>query len=316
MKLLRLLVLLCLAALSPWGVAESRPNVLFLSIDDLRPDLGCYGHPVVKSPHIDRIAAGGMRFDRAYCQQAVCLPSRASMLSGARPDSTRAYDLKTDFRKALPDIVTLPQLFKNHGYHAEAMGKIYHHGFDDEASWSQPTAHPEASHSVGNRHLHPDWPKIKLSKKGRGPAAEAIEGPDNCLHDGQLTEMALDRLRVLGKRDEPFFLAVGFIRPHLPFNAPKKYWDLYAREEIPLAPNPFRPKDAPSCAFPPGFETNSYAGTPTELPYPDDHARFLRHGYYASISFVDAQVGMLLEELDRLGLRENTIIVVWSDHGW
>ncbi len=296
--------------------ATSQPNVLFIAVDDLRPELGCYGSEVVHSPNIDRLANSGLIFNHAYCQQAVCLPSRASLLTGARPDSTKAWDLSTDFRRALPTIVTLPQLFKEHGYVSRAMGKIYHHGYDDDASWSMPTVFPKASHSVGNRHLHEDWPTIPLSKKGRGPAAEAIDGPDNCLHDGQLAEMAEAALAELNGQEKPFFLAVGFIRPHLPFNAPTKYWDLYDRDKIPLASNPFRPRGAPEFAFPGGNETRSYAGTPSEQHYPDDHARFLRHGYYAAISYVDAQIGRLLDQLDQLGLRDNTIVVLWGDHGW
>jgi choline-sulfatase len=311
------IVLLLSLLLNPLAaIAADKPNVLFIAIDDLRPELGCYGNTLIKSPNIDRLAKSGMVFNRAYCQQAVCLPSRASLLTGARPDSTKAWDLSTDFRKALPDVVTLPQLFKNNGYTSQAMGKIYHHGYDDAASWSVPTKFPEASHGSGNRQVDPDAEKTPLSSKGRGPAAEIVNGPDNSLHDGQLADMAVATLRDLKLKGQPFFLAVGFIRPHLPFNSPKKYWDLYDEKSIPLATNPFPPKDAPPYAIPSGSEVRSYAGAPAERHFPDDYARHLKHGYYAAISFVDAQVGRLLDELEQQGLRENTIVVLWGDHGW
>jgi iduronate 2-sulfatase len=298
------------------AVAADKPNVLFIAVDDLRPELGCYGNTIVKSPHIDRLAKSGVVFSHAYCQQAVCLPSRASLLTGARPDSTKAWDLSTDFRKALPDIVTLPQLFKNSGYVSLAMGKLYHHGYDDAVSWSEPTRFPATGAMSGNQELHPDRPAEQRSAKGRGPAAEAVDGPDNALHDGQLADMAVAALSDLKTKPQPFFLAVGFIRPHLPFNSPKKYWDLYDPQQIPLASNPFFPKDAPPYAIPGGSEVRSYGGAPAERPYPDDYARFLKHGYYAAISYMDAQVGRLLDALDQQGLRENTIVVLWGDHGW
>ena len=298
------------------AVAADKPNVLFIAIDDLRPELGCYGNTIVKSPNIDRLARSGLVFNRAYCQQAVCLPSRASLMTGARPDSTKAWDLSTDFRKALPGVVTLPQLFKNSGYVSLGMGKIYHRGYDDAASWSEPTRFPQTSHSLGNRQLHPSRPAEKLSAKGRGPAAEAVDGPDTSLHDGQLADMAVATIRYLKIKGQPFFLAVGFIRPHLPFNSPQKYWDLYDAKSIPLAENPFSPKGAPGYAIPSGSEVRSYGGAPAERHFPDDYARNLKHGYYAAISYMDAQVGRLLDEPDQQGLRENTIVVLWGDHGW
>jgi arylsulfatase A-like enzyme len=309
-------LLLALLAAPLLATAAEKPNVLFIAVDDLRPELGCYGNPIVKSPNIDRLAKSGMVFNHAYCQQAVCLPTRASLLTGARPDTTKAWDLSTDFRKAMPAVVTLPQLFKNNGYFTEAMGKIYHHGFDDAPSWSVPTAFPKAPHGAGVRRQDPDGPKIALSPKGRGPVIEMVDGPDNSLHDGELGDMAVTALKNLKGKKEPFFLAVGFIKPHLPFNAPKKYFDLYDPAKIPLAPNPFYPKDAPPYAIPPGGELRSYSGVPAGWPIKDDFARKLKHGYYAAVSYVDAQVGRLLDELDQQGLRDNTIIILWGDHGW
>lgn len=294
----------------------ARPNILFIAVDDLRPELGCYGVAEIKTPNIDGLAARGMVFERAYCQQAVCLPSRTSLLTGARPGTTKAWDLSTHFRKTIPTVVTLPQHFKDHGYHTQGMGKIYHSGFDDELSWSVPFRNPKAPHGAGARKQNPDGPKVALSSKGRGPVIEEVDGADNTLHDGELGDMAIQALIDLKSQEKPFFLAVGFIKPHLPFNAPKKYWDLYDPMKIPLAANPVYPAGAPPYAIPPGGEIRSYSGVPDGWPVPEDFARKLKHGYYAAVSYVDAQVGRILEELDRQGLRDNTIIILWGDHGW
>ncbi len=294
--------------------ATNKPNILFIAVDDLRPELGCYGVPLIQSPNIDQLAKRGLVFDRAYCQQAVCSPSRTSLLTGTRPDTTKVYDLTTHFRKALPDVVTLPQLFKNHGYFTEAMGKIYHHGLDDVASWSVPTIFPSAPSGSGPKSADPDAAPGR--KSSRGPAFRATAGADNKLHDGELADMAVKALGSLKTNSQPWFLAVGFLKPHLPFVSPKKYWDLYDPTTIPLAPNPFPPKDAPGYAVALGGELRTYDGVPAGRHLPDDYARQLKHGYYASVSYMDAQVGRVLAELDRLGLRENTIIMLWGDHGW
>lgn len=300
------------------GATDSKPaaklNVLFIAIDDLRPELGCYGVPVVQSPNIDRLASKGMVFNRAYCQQAVCSPSRTSMLTGARPDTTKVWNLSTHFRKALPDVVALPQLFKESGYFTESMGKIYHHGLDDPRSWSVPTLFPKAPHGAEHAPVDPDVAPGK--KAPRGPAFLATDGPDNSLHDGELADMAIKALASLKTNQQPWFFGVGFIKPHLPFISPKKYWDLYDPAKITLAPNPFPQKGAPDYAVGAGGELHSYSGVPPVRHLPDDYARQLKLGYYAAISYVDAQVGRVLAELDRLGMRENTIVVIWGDHGW
>lgn len=308
--------------LCPGSPADSakRPNVLFIAVDDLRPELGCYGNTVVKSPNIDRLAARGMVFNRAYCQQAVCSPSRSSLLTGTRPDTTKVWDLKTHFRKALPDVVTLPQLFKNNGYFAQGMGKIYHVGYDDPVSWSVPWAAPKPASMSELQSQDPDAPpavkKFRDSKEGRGPAFRAVDLADNELYDGMLAEMAVTALNGVKDRQEPFFLAVGFIKPHLPFVSPKKYWDLYDPAAIPPAPNRFLPKDAPPYAFADKNELWKYDGVPDVSHLPDDYARRLKHGYYAAVSYMDAQVGRVLDALDASGQRDNTIIVLWGDHGW
>ncbi len=302
-------------ALGPAAFAQSKkPNILFIAVDDLRPELGCYGHDYIKSPNIDRIAKQGIVFDRAYCQQAVCSPSRTSLLTGTRPDSTKVWDLVTHFRAAQPDIVTLPQHFKQNGYFVQGLGKIFHPGYDDPRSWSVAWQTPKA----------PIYARLKLDddadgdngKRKGGPAFEAGEVADSFYKDGMVADLAVKTLGEISKKAEPFFLALGFAKPHLPFVSPKKYWDLYDPAQIKLAPNPYRPEDAPDYALTNSNELRNYTGTPATGPMPDSLARQLKHGYYASISYTDAQIGKVLNELDRLGLRENTIIVLWGDHGW
>ena len=318
--------------------APQKPNVLFIAVDDLRPELGCYGKDYIKSPNIDRIAKAGMVFNRAYCQQAVCSPTRSSLMTGTRPDTTKVWDLVTHFRKALPDVVTLQQNFKNNGYFVQGMGKIFHGSLDDPQSWSVPWQVPKAVRYAieENRVLdqrqyegEPDGDaktaELKAARdavgmpstgmNSRGPAFEGADVPDNTFQDGKVAELAVKTLQEMSKKNEPFFLAVGFIKPHLPFVAPKKYWDLYDPATIQLAPNKFRAKDSPDYAILPGGELRNYSGIP-EGSIPDDIARQLKHGYYAAVSYTDAQVGMLLDELKRLGLDKNTIVILWGDHGW
>jgi arylsulfatase A-like enzyme len=324
-----------LGAPSETGAATapiSRPNVLFIAVDDLRAEFGAYGAGYIKSPNLDRLARAGMTFNRAYCQQAVCSPSRTVVMTGTRPDTSKVWDLETHFRAALPNVVTVGQHFKNHGYFVQGMGKIFHGGFDDPPTWSVPWQTPRASGAyakpeniaLANRPA-PAAPaeakkggkrSVKKAARGpRGPAFEAGEVADNYYTDGKTAELAVTTLREISRKPGPFFLAVGFSKPHLPFVSPKRYWDLYDPAKIQLAPNKFRPKDAPDYAIQAGGEMRSYHGVP-QGSIPDDLARQLKHGYYAAISYMDAQVGRVLDELDRLGLRDKTIIVLWGDHGW
>jgi iduronate 2-sulfatase len=311
-----------------------RPNVLFIAVDDLRPEFGAYGAAHVKSPHLDRLARHGVTFNRAYCQQAVCSPSRTVVMTGTRPDTSKVWDLETHFRTALPNVVTLGQHFKNHGYFVQGMGKIYHGGFDDAPTWSVPWQTPRGSGAyakpeniaLANR---PDPAAAADAKQGgkagakkkkaargpRGPAFEAGDVADDFYTDGKTADLAVATLREISRKKEPFFLAVGFAKPHLPFVSPKKYWDLYDPAKIELAPNKFRPKDAFDFSILPGGELRSYHGIPA-TSIPDDLARQLKHGYYAAISYMDAQLGKVLDELDRLGLRDKTTIVLRGDHGW
>jgi len=314
----------CLAATSAVGAP---PNVLFIAVDDLRPELGCYGKPAL-SPNIDQLAREGTLFERAYVQCALCMPSRASILTGRRPDTTGVVDFTVRFRDVLGDVVTLPQHFKNNGYHAAAFGKIFHN--DDKASWSEPlwkSNRPRYYTEFGKQVLA--WIKedyrrvtyvwdlgdgVTKTKRPGGLPWEAPDVPDNALRDGHIADAAIAKMKEL--KDKPFFLAVGFHKPHLPFIAPKKYFDLYDRDKIALAPNPFPPRGAPRFAVYNWNDLRHYYGIPDVGPVSDEQARDLKHAYYACVSFMDAQVGRLLRSLDALGLRDNTVVVLWGDHGW
>ncbi len=332
---------ICVAAVQAEEDAPRRLNVLFIAVDDLKPELGCYGASHIHSPHIDALAAEGISFERAYCQQAVCSPSRTSLLLGRRPDTTRVYDLQTHFRKVLPDVVTLPQHFKNNGYQVQGLSKIYHNGLDDPSSWSvrhwhptQPTyGKPETRAALAEetaRLQREKGPAVEVLERdpktgvvlrttspkwrARGPAWEDPDVADDALPDGETTNEAIRRLREL--QDRPFFLAVGYQRPHLPFVAPKRYFDLYPRDEITLATNPRPPRDCPSIALSTWGELRAYKGIPAKGPLPDETARDLIRAYYAAVSYIDAQIGRLMAALDELGLEDNTVVILCGDHGW
>lgn len=319
-------------------------NVLFIAVDDMRTTLGCYGAPVVKTPNIDALAARGTLFERAYCQQALCSPSRTSLLTGCRPDTTKVHSLQDHFRKFLPDVVTLPQHFKQNGYVTQGLSKIYHPGLDDPQSWSIPHWDPKAptyfrpesleaykkrSEELASQNVVPKDrvmerdPKTGMpmsikrqasAVKLKGPAWEDPDVPDNSLVDGKTADKAMETLREL--KDKRFFLAVGFHKPHLPFVAPKKYYDLYRMDQIKTAPNPFAPKDCPEIALYNSSEVRAYTDIPDVGPLDEKKQKELIKAYYAAISYTDAQIGKVIGELDRLGLRDNTIIVLWGDHGW
>ncbi len=309
--------------------APNRPNVLFICVDDLKPLLGCYGNRIIRSPNIDRLAARGLRFDSAYCNQAVCAPSRNSLMTGVRCTTLGIYDLGTNFRQALPDAVTLPQYFMRHGYRTEALGKIFHVGHgnhEDPASWSVPHfpersiayVLPENQASHGLTREEALFSNITdVAKLPRGAAFESADVPDNAYPDGRIADEAIRRLQAAkAKPSEPFFLAVGFLKPHLPFCAPKRYWDLYDRAAFSLPAWRKPPEGAPPYAPTTWGEVRQYSDIPETGPLTDEQARTLIHGYHAAVSYVDAQIGRVLEELDRLGFAANTIIVLWGDHGW
>ena len=320
MKAISFLVLFAFPCLSAHAADQTdRPNILFLVSDDLRPELGCYGNTVIKSPNIDALAKQGITFNRAYCQQAVCSPSRSSVMTGARPDTTQVHNLTTHFRQAMPDVVTLPQHFKNNGYIAKQFGKIYHGNLQDPPSWT-PKKEDASIRGLFDSHTftvaNEKKAEFKLTKTNRGKAFRKTDDPPNGGGEGKLADQAIAALRELKAESKPFFLAVGFHKPHLPFNVPKFYWDLYDPAKIPMASNPFLPKDAPPFALVEKPEMWNYSGVPDTADLPDDYKRDLKHGYYAAVSYMDAQLGRVLDALDSLGLRENTIIVLWGDHGW
>lgn len=315
MKIVPLLAFLGLGLLPTHADEAKRPNILFIAIDDLRPALGCYGMDWVQSPHIDAIAAKGVRFERAYCQAPHCLPSRASLLSGVHPATHKG--LPMELEELAPGKATLPQTFRKAGYHTVGNGKIYHHVDDHaELSWSEPPF-SLVNGPKDNNHItfhHPDSGKFISKTKGRGPFFEAAEVDDQGYIDAQTADKTIADLKRLAKGDKPFFLACGFVRPHLPFYAPKSYWDLYDADKIPLADNRFAPKNAPK-SLKGSREIFSYHLREVEYNSDEFH-RIGRHGYYACVSYVDAQVGRLMATLDELGLADNTIVVVWGDHGW
>ncbi|MBP7142427.1 MAG: sulfatase [Opitutaceae bacterium] len=312
--------------------AASRPNVLFIAVDDLRPELGCYGAAYVKSLNIDRLAARGVLFERAYCQYAICGPSRASLLTGMRPDTLKIEDIDTYFRRTVPDVVTLPQHFKANGYTAVYYGKVFHARQEDEAhSWDRRPAGSEPVRDAGGEYQLPENRALVQRRReaalkefgpggidglASGPAWEGADRPDSAYGDGRTADAALLAMEKLSRTERPFFLAVGFRKPHLPFIAPKRYFDLYDVATIPLAEAPRAPMGAPSIARHQSFELRTRSNIPMSGPIGDDLARELRRAYAACTSFVDAQVGRLLSRLDELGLSGNTIIVFWGDHGW
>lgn len=320
----------CLALLAWWAAATAqaavRPNVLLILVDDLKPSFGCYGDDRVHAPNLDRLADAGMRFDRAYCNQAVCAPSRNNLLTGSRSTSIGVYSLGYNFRRAVPDARTMPQHFMLHGYHTAGIGKVFHvgHGnIDDEGSWSVPLK-PEKvidyvlPESTGGRLTREEALFANLPARGlpRGAAWERADVDDEAYSDGRIAAEAIKRLQSYKQSGQPFFLALGFTKPHLPFCAPGRYWDLYDPAQLSLAEFTTPPIGAPAYAGKTFGELDQYEPVPSEPPLTDDLARTLIHGYYAAVSYMDAQVGRVLDALHRLELHEQTIVVLWGDHGY
>jgi iduronate 2-sulfatase len=309
---------------------NQRPNVLFIAVDDLRPSMGSYGDAHAITPNMDALASRGVQFERAYCQVAVCNPSRASLMTGLRPDNLGVWTLPIHFRESKPDAVTLPQWFRRFGYTAVSHGKIYHNPTPDPQSWSEPIRplgslpdpYPpgtiETVETAKESLPENDWRKKSL----RRPSTSAPDLSDSDVLDGARTDMAIEDLRRLGQQDAPFFLAMGYIRPHLAFVAPKKYWDMHDPDQLPVLENQSVISATPDYAPTNNSELSHYVDL-IEIPKPWDEEelsmgqrRQLVHGYYACVSYVDAQIGRLLDALDDEGLAENTIVVLWSDHGW
>ena len=343
--------LLVILFLGQAGVsAKDKKNILFIAVDDLKPNLGCYGDKSVFSPHIDKLAERGTVFFNNHCQQAVCAPSRASLLTGLRPDNTKVWDLKTIMRDYVPDVVTLPQYLKQNGYVTVALGKIFDSRSVDKGmdtlSWSVPYYKankynydpiygspysgrwqlPATKKEIEKLSVEADKLNLKNSSKLNyvlghiKPSTEEADLPDDAYPDGQYTMMAKKCIGELSKGNTPFFLAVGFHKPHLPFTAPKKYWDLYNREDFRLAQWQEKPENGPDIAMHNWEELKSY----TDINENIDKSGNLNsskqleliHGYYACVSYIDKQIGELIDELQKKDLAQNTIIVLWGDHGW
>ncbi|MFK7923167.1 MAG: sulfatase [Bacteroidia bacterium] len=347
-NLLHFLSTICLIAFFNFSCQDSQkpgpPNILFVSIDDLRPALGAYGDSIAITPNLDRLAQEGMTFKQTFCQSAVCAPSRASLMTGLRPDSTRVWHLGDKFRKINPETVTMPQHFAKHGYHTVNLGKIFHNYMPDSISWDEPDLRPA-------RYLRPEWlgrdgetfyiseavgksQQIKRDSLlklrpvryadgwNTGPAWEAADVHDSLYYDGAQNELTKKTLTRLAKMNQAFYMGLGYFRPHLPFVAPKRYWDLYDPNSIPLAANPNIPEEAPLWTMNSMYELRHYdgfghIGHPTSAyQMNEDTARILKQGYYASVSYVDALLGDILDHLKALDIYDNTIIIVWGDHGW
>lgn len=343
-----LIVLLLSVAIQAARSQEMPLNILFIAVDDLKPLLSNYGHDQMHTPNFDRLAAMGVTFTNAHVQQAVCGPSRASIMTGTYPDRTRVWDLHTDFRKSAPDLVSMPEYLISQGYETHGIGKIYHKGSSspghDGKSWSIPYNNlddfdPSYGAPAFNYYQDPEtkaaFEKIieeaeqKGIKKGklRGyafdrlkPSTEGADVPDEAYQDGIYTEEAIMQMKAMKDSGKPFFLAVGYQKPHLPFIAPKKYWDLYERDDIELAPFRDLADGTPRLAYHSFGELRSYSdiddGLRVGQQLPVEKQKELIHGYMACVSYIDAQIGKLLDALDQQGLTEQTVIVLWGDHGY
>ncbi len=305
-----------------------KPNVLLFYVDDLRPELASYGAAHIQSPHIDALAEKGVKFTNAYCNVPVCGASRASMLTGMLPTKNRFLDYKTFVERETPEAITLPQLFKNNGYTTISNGKIYHHLDDRESDWDEVwrpyafdvndsgLAPTDYWQSLWKDYQNPDN-RRHYKATDRGPAYESAAVSDSTYIDGLLTEKLIRDLRQLKKNQKPFFLTAGFINPHLPFNAPKKYWDLYDRKKIKQPENyNYIPKNAPEISISNWAEMRSYSNIPKQGQVSDSLAIDLIHGYYATVSYTDALIGKILNELEAQKLSENTLVILVSDHGY
>lgn len=330
MKRLSLIFLL----ISSSCIAADKPNILLILVDDLKPAIAAFGDKTAITPNLDRLTHRGMRFDAAYCNQSVCAPSRFNLMLGSRSTSSGLYELDGDLRQVFPNAVTLPQHFAKHGYRTESLGKVFHigHGNDgDPNSFSVPHFKdlvveyqlPESTNGgqlTREEGYFTNQGKFDSGGKPRprGAAFEAPDVEDEAYADGRVARETIKRLTAAKESDQAFFIAAGFARPHLPFSVPKRYWDLYDPAKFNPASNKKAPRGAPAWAVKAGAtgEISAYNPVPEKGDIGDDLARQLIHGYYASTSYVDAQIGKVLTAIDQLGLAENTIIVLWGDHGF
>ena len=311
--------------------AQDKPyNVLMILVDDLRPTLGTYADQNAISPNIDQWAEDALVFERAYTNQAVCVASRYNLLLGSRSTSTGLYDFGRAFRDYYPNATTLPELFKENGFYTAAIGKIFHVGhntYNDKQSWSAPHwydkvieyANPHHQHETREEALFANKSWIEANKLEKGPAWEKLDVQDEAYADGRVAKEAVSRLDELKANQQPFFLAVGFARPHLPFTVPRKYWELYDESKLPIPAFQKNPLHAPAVAVKRDGEISQYKEIPLASqsdPFPEELTRTLIHGYYAGVSYVDVQIGKVLEHLKETGLDKNTIVILWGDHGY
>lgn len=314
--------------------SEKLPNVLLICMDDLRPELGCYGNTIIKSPNIDKLASEGVTFINHFVQVPTCGASRYSMLTGNRPDDKILLGNSIEYKTTSDRPETFIHHLKNNGYYTVGMGKISHsadglvYGYTDPVSDKKelPLSFDEFVFDAGK--WKTGWNAFfayangenRQSMKRQVKPYEGADVADEGYPDGLTANLAISKLKELKNNDKPFFLGVGFFKPHLPFNAPKKYWDMYNREDIPLSSTPYIPENVNTASLHNSGEFNGYQLTDEtaslQKPLSDDYARKVKHAYYASISYVDAQVGKVLDELKRLGLEDNTIVILWGDHGW
>lgn len=318
-------LLVFLLALCP-PLFAAKPNILMIAVDDLRPQLRCYGVEQVHSPNLDRLASQSLLFNRAYCMVPTCGASRASLMTSIRPAMSRFTTHLASAEKEAPGIVTLNTQLKQHGYVTLSNGKVFHHPEDNAVGWSEPAWRP-GEPAAGA-------PSPTPKKKGGKGKAKAAASPkdekgksrgrpfgisdlsDDEHSDGQVALKTIADLRRMKEGGQPFFIAAGFFKPHLPFICPKKYWDLYPEGSLKLPANYHAPKDAPEVSIHNSGELRAYTGVPKTGPLPDAMALEMIRGYHACVSFTDAQIGRVLDELERLDLAKNTIVILWGDHGW
>ena len=319
---------------SSFAFAVERPNVLLILVDDLKPAIGAYGDPIAQTPNLDQLIAQGMRFDLAYCNQAVCAPSRFTLMLGSHSTSTGLYGLGSNLRRTLPNAVTMPQHFAKYGYRTESLGKVFHVGHGnqgDPGSFQVPHFKDKVIEYLEPRStdggkltreeaLFTNQALDRIRSLPRGAAFEFPDVRDDQYADGRVAAETVKRLAAAKSRrtkdGTPFFIAAGFVRPHLPFSAPKKYWDLYDSDKLPMPQHEEFPSGAPNVAVKRGGEINAYKPVPVEGKIPSELKRKLIHGYYASVSYVDAQIGKVTSALKSLELDEDTIVVLWGDHGF
>lgn len=310
----KIIILICIVfSASNVFSQDKKPNILVFYVDDLRAELGCYGSPTAITPNIDKLASDGVLFNKAYTQQAICAPSRMSTLTGLRPETLGIYSIFTPLRKVNKEVVTMPQLFKENGYKTISIGKVYHHALDDKTSWT--THFPKEK----NSYLKPENVALmkRLKAEGvkplKGPAFEDADVEDEAYKDGRAAKYAIETLNEI--KDDKFLMFVGLSKPHLPFNAPKKYWDLYDKNDFEI-PSREKPEGMYRLALSKWGELKDYHGIPKEGDLDDDLTRTLIHGYHASVSYIDAQVGKVMQTLEDLDLRKNTVVIFMSDHGY